>query len=227
MPDNAIQAVIFDFDGTLVDSMGVWTDIDIEFFGKYNLPLNQETSQAITVLGFEGGAHYVRYDLGLDKPEHDIIEEWNSMASDHYANDVYFKRGVRTFVDDLSHRNMPMGIATSNRESLVLPALENNNATGLFSPIVYSNDLGLEKSDPKVYLHAAHLMGQDPSETLVFEDTAVPAQAAKQGGFTVVGVRDDHLQQNADALRDASDYFIESFDELVPGTELYDRLLGQ
>lgn len=220
----AIEAVIFDFDGTLADSMGVWEQIDIEFFGKYNLPLTRENTEVITTLGFEGGSKFVREVLGLNRTEQEIVDEWNDMAVPHYAHDVSFKPGAREFLEWLGGRGIPMGICTSNQRRLVNATLENNDAMHFFSHMTCTNEVGLPKRDPEAFLHASRAMGVDPATTLVLEDTAPCAAAAREAGFTVIGVLDGHVQQDVEGLRAACDIFIESFDELSPASDLSRKL---
>ena len=220
-------AVIFDFDGTLADSMGVWTAIDKIYFSKYNLPLTRENADTITVLGFEGGAKFVREVLGLDMPADQIIQEWNDMAYDYYAHQVRFKAGALDRLHWLKDRGVRLGVATSNREDLVQPCLANNNATGIFEHFTYSNDLGLAKSDPQVFLDAAAGLDAAVEDCVVFEDTVVPARAAKEAGFLVVGVRDDNAHQDTPGLRELCDIFIDGFADVGPGTPLRAELFGE
>ncbi len=212
-----INGIIFDFDGTLADSMWVWEQVDLKFLGKRNLPYSREYVETIAVLGFEQGADFVIEEFGLDEDPDDIIEEWKEDAAAEYAQEVLLKPDAADFLHYLKDSGYPLAIATSLQRPLLEPCLKNNGIYDLFDTIKVCDELGCHgKSNPTVYLEAARALGAEPERTLVFEDVATCARSAKQGGFQVVGVRDDNKQQNRDELMAASDYFLESYAEGRP-----------
>ncbi len=213
---STVKAVIFDFDGTLADSMWVWDEVDLEFARKRNLPFNKEHAETIAALGFEGTAAFLLDHFGLNESVEDLIAEWHSLALGKYANDVQLKPGARELIDKLRGDGLKVGIATSLQRVLLEPALKNNGVFELFDAIVVCEEVCEGgKSTPAVYEEAARQMGVSLNECVVFEDVAKAARSAKEGGARVVGVRDNHMQQVRVELIAASDLFIESFEELL------------
>ena len=113
-----VDAVIFDFDGTLADSMWVWDEVDRVFLAKRGIPFTDEFGEMIAVLGFELGADFAIEHFGLDESPESIIEEWKSLAEESYATHVMLKPGAFEYLRHCKEQGMPLAIATSpNRRS--------------------------------------------------------------------------------------------------------------
>lgn len=213
------QGFIFDFDGTLADSMWVWDDVDRIFLEKRSLPYSEEFAEMIAVLGFERGADFVIEHFGLDEEPEDIIEEWKSLAEDGYANHVQLKPGAKEYLEYCKDQGVPMAIATSLQRHLLEPALKNNGILELFDAICVCDELQCGgKSNPTVYLEAAKLLGVPAEQCAIFEDVATAARSAKKTGAYVVGVLDEHKQQATEELIAIADLFILGYPELLEET---------
>lgn len=216
-----VDAVIFDFDGTLADSMWVWDEVDRAFLAKRELPYSEEFAEMIAVLGFERGADFVVDHFCLDESPEDIIEEWKSLAEEGYANHVMLKPGAREYLEYCKAQGAPMAIATSLQRHLLEPALKNNGMLDMFDVICICDELQCGgKSNPTVYLEAASRFGVAADRCAIFEDVATAARSAKQTGAYVVGVYDEHKQQATDELLAIVDLFIMSYAELLEETLL-------
>ena len=213
--DFNADAAIFDFDGTLADSMWVWDDVDRHWLEKRNIPYSEEYAEKIAVLGFEGGADFVIEYFGLDERPEDIIEEWKADAEDGYANRVKLKPGAKAYLQRLHSQGVPLAIATSLQRHLLEPCLKNNGVLDLFSAILICDELNCGgKSNPTVYMEAARQLGVPAQRCVIFEDVLTAAKSAKQTGAYVVGVYDEHKQQATEDLKAVVDLFIDSFDQL-------------
>lgn len=213
------NAVIFDFDGTLADSMWVWDEVDRAFLEKRELPYSEEFAEVIAVLGFERGADFVIDHFGLDEKPEDIIEEWKALAENGYANHVFLKSGAREYLEYCKDQGAPLAIATSLQRQLLEPALKNNGIFDMFDAICICDELQCGgKSNPTVYLEAARLLGVDAKQCAIFEDVATAARSAKQTGAYVVGVYDAHKQQATDELIAIVDLFVSSYVKLLEET---------
>lgn len=210
------KAVIFDFDGTLADSMWVWDEVDRVFLEKRNIPYTEEFGEMIAVLGFELGADFAIEHFNLDEKPEDIIEEWKQGAQDGYAKRVKLKDGAREYLESCKAQGMPMAIATSLQRHLLEPALKNNGVHELFDTICVCDELKCGgKSNPAVYEEAARRLGVDAADTVIFEDVVTAAKSAKQTGAYVVGVYDEHKQQATEELKSVVDKFIMSYHDLM------------
>ena len=211
-----VDAVIFDFDGTLADSMWVWDDVDRRFLAKRNIPFTAEYGEMVAVLGFELGAQFSIEHFHLDEKPEDIIAEWQQNAEEGYATQVMLKPGAKEFLKHCKSEALPIAIATSLQRYLLVPALKNNGIFGMFDTICICDELQCGgKSNPAVYEEAARRLGVSPQRCAIFEDVVTPAKSAKQTGAYVVGVYDEHKQQATEELRTVVDLFIEDFFELL------------
>lgn len=209
------KAFIFDFDGTLADSMWVWHEVDLEFARRRGLHFSKEDSEVIAALGFEGTAAWLLERFGLDEFVEDLIAEWYGIAEESYAHNVFLKPGAKELVRSLKDAGYPVAIASSLDRKLLEEALVNNGALDCFDAIVVCDEVTDKgKSTPAVYLETAARLGVDLRDCVVFEDVAMAARSAKAGGAFVVGVRDDHPQQARADLQEAADIFCEGFDHL-------------
>ena len=165
-----IDAIIFDLDGTLVDSMWMWKDIDLEFLGERGLELPPTLQKEIEGMSFNETAELFieRFNLTETKDELKVI--WNDMAYDKYAHVVRPKPGIIRFLDRARKAGYKMGIASSNSIELINAALANYDLFDYFDCIVSANDVPRGKPFPDVYLTVAKRLGVDPSRCLVFED---------------------------------------------------------
>lgn len=210
------EGLIFDFDGTLADSMWVWDEVDREFLKKRGLPYSEEFVEMVAVLGFERGADFVIDHFGLDEKPDDIIEEWKSLAEDGYANHVELKPGALDYLEYCKAQGMPMAIATSLQRHLLEPALKKNGILDMFDVVCICDELQCGgKSNPTVYLEAARRLGIPAEQCAIFEDVATAARSAKKTGAYVVGIYDEHKQQSTEELISIVDLFVLSYAELL------------
>lgn len=212
----APKAFIFDFDGTLADSMWVWHEVDMEFARRRGLDFTKEDSEIIAALGFEGTAKWLLERFGLDETVESLIAEWYGIAEESYSNDVHLKPCAREFVARLKSLGYPVAIASSLDRRLLEAALANNNALALFDTIVVCDEMTDKgKATPVVYQETAKKLGVPLTDCAVFEDVAMAARSAKKGGAYVVGMRDEHPQQARGELEAAADAFYDGFEPLL------------
>lgn len=211
-----IEAAIFDFDGTLADSMWVWDEVDRAFLAKRGIPFTDDYGEMIAVLGFESGADYTIEHFGLDENADDIIAEWKELAEESYATKVLLKPGARAYLEMCREQGLPLAIATSLQRHLLEPALVNNGIFDYFETICVCDELCCGgKASPAVYLEAMRRLDVDGSSCAVFEDVVTAACSAKQTGAAVVGIYDVHKQQATEQLKEVVDVFITSWEELL------------
>ena len=209
------EGVVFDLDGTLVDSMWVWEDIDNEFLGKRGIPVPDNYVDIITPMGFEECADYTIKRFGLKESNAEVMNEWHNMAVYSYANKVKLKPGVEDFLKYLRENNVKMSIATANSLELVIPALKNNMIDGYFDNITTLKEVSRGKEFPDVYDLSTSRLGADKNKCVVFEDIIEGIRAAKLGGYKVIGVFDKRAEDKVELLSSNADYFIYDYKECM------------
>lgn len=210
-----IKAVIFDVDGTLIDSMWIWREVDIEFLGKRGIPLPETLQTDIEGMSYTETAIYFKARFNLPESIEEIKEEWRVMAEDYYKWHIKMKSGAKEFIKKLYDKGFRLGIATSNSRELVDHMLENRGIRRYFSNIRTSCEVERGKPHPDVYLKVSEDMRIEPRHCLVFEDTLSGVMAAKSAGMRVCAVADEFSKDSKDKLMEMTEGYIHSFDEVM------------
>ncbi|HBX24878.1 MAG TPA: HAD family hydrolase [Firmicutes bacterium] len=206
-----VKGAIFDLDGTLIDSMNVWRDIDIEFFAKHGLVYEDSYQKAIGHKGLKEIAKYTKETYSLEESEEEIVSIWLDMAKDYYENKINLKPGVKDFLQYLKSNNIKIGLATSNSLELSLSILKRHGIYSYFDKILTVNELKADKSSPLIYLNIASSFDLVPSECLVFEDLLIGIKTAKEAGFITIGVEDECSLDKKKEIKNIASCYIKDF----------------
>ncbi len=212
--DN-LKAAIFDLDGTLLDSLGVWARVDRQFFANHGLEMQDDYQSTIKNMHFPEAARYTVETYGIPITPEAVMEEWMTLAKELYTNDVYLKPYTKEYLLSLSKKGVKLGIATSSRRELYTPALERGGVLPLFSAFVHTEEVPRGKGFPDPYLETARRLNVSPADSVVFEDIVLGIKGAKSGGFFTVGVYDPFSDNDETALKREAHFFIRSFSELL------------
>lgn len=211
-----IKGAVFDLDGTLLDSLGVWSDVDRKFFAKRNIPMPQDYFEKIKALDLRDAARYTKARFSLPDAESSLVDEWLGLVGEEYRSHVCAKPAAAEYLRYLASRGTGLAIATSSSPALFLPALERLGIGGLFSAFVTTRDVARGKDFPDVYFEAARRLGLPASECAVFEDILAGVRSANAGGFFSVAVYDESSSSEKEALAREADLFVHGFGELLP-----------
>ena len=212
---NNIKAAIFDLDGTLVDSMWVWSQIDVDYLKEKGYSMPKDLRSEIVHLSFSQTAVYFKEKFNLEDSVEKISKDWHDMAFNHYSNDVKLKLGVKDFLNNLKSFKIKIALATSNSIPLLEACLKNNGIYDYFDSITTTDEVSNGKDCPDVYLLAANKLGINPRDCLVFEDILPAVQGAKAANMKVIAVKDDECLDSKEDLLKYADKYIHSFEELL------------
>ena len=212
---DEIDAVIFDMDGSLVDSMWIWKQIDIDHFAMNGKELPEDFQSQVDGMSLYQTAVYVKETFAFDETVEEMVELWNSMAYKKYAEDVCYKKGVEDFLCKCLERDIKLGIATSNSRHLYDAVAKHLDFNQYFECVITGTEVTNGKPAPDVYLKAAEEMGVDPKRCLVFEDIVKGIQAGHNAGMKVCAVDDSYSFEQRSEKQKAADYFIYDFTEIV------------
>ncbi|MEG1004586.1 HAD family hydrolase [Clostridium sp.] len=212
---NNIKAAIFDLDGTLIDSMSLWDQIDIDYLGSKNIAVPSNLNDEISHLSFNQVALYFKETFNLEDSLDEIKDTWNSMAHTHYSSNIGLKKGVLQFLQFLKESNIKIGLATSNSTELLEASLKFNNIYDYFDEITITDEVGIGKHEPDVYLLAAKKLKVKPENCIVFEDILPAVKGAKKAGMKVIAVEDERsILDQAEIIKNADNY-INDFTTLI------------
>ncbi|MDO4478335.1 MAG: HAD family phosphatase [Lachnospiraceae bacterium] len=213
---KAFEAVIFDLDGTLVDSMGMWKNVDRDYLSRFDIPCPADLQRELEGLSLHETALYFirRFDL-KDSPEV-IKADWRQMVLEQYCYGVAMKSGAPELLHFLKKMGLRLAIASSNDAVLIRDFLKARELEDVFDVLVTCDDVKANKPDPAVYLTAAQLLKTPPEKCLVFEDVVRGIEAGKRAGMTVYAVADDWSAAQESKKRALADGWVDDFHELLP-----------
>ena len=210
-----IEAVIFDLDGSMVDSMWMWRAIDIEYLGKFGITLPENLQACIEGMSFSETAVYFKERFDLPDDLDTIKADWNRMAWDKYTYEVPVKDGVTELLQYCMDHGIKVGIATSNSRELVENVVKARHLEQYFDCIMTGCDVAKGKPAPDIYLAVAKELNVSPENCLVFEDIIPGIQAGKAAGMRVCAVYDKYSEHQDAEKRTLADYYTYHFKELM------------
>lgn len=206
-----VKAVIFDLDGTIVDSMWIWKEIDIQYLAKRGIQLPDGLQKAIEGMSFTETANYFKETFNLDDTIEEIKAEWNSMAYDYYSSRIDLKDGVEKFIELAKAKGLKLGVGTSNSRELASEVLKRHNIYNCFDTIRTSCEVEKGKPYPDVFLKVAEDLKVKPEECIVFEDTYAGVLAAKRAGMRVIAISDDLSLEYKEEICGLAETYIENY----------------
>ena len=210
-----IKLFLFDLDGTILDSLKIWNDIDLLFFKNHNLIMGEDYHIAIAPLTLEETATYTKNTYKLDIDEEQIMKEWSDLAIKEYAENVNLKKGVKEFLDYLKNKNVHLAIATSCNEEMFKPWLERYGIVSYFEHFYTSQNLKINKSNTNFFKEILNEYKIEPDQILFFEDSLASMKCAKSLGFNVVAVMDKKWEKQKEEIIASSDDQIEDFSQFI------------
>lgn len=212
---DSVDAVLFDLDGTVIDSMWIWKQIDIDYFNMFNKEFPEDYQAKIEGMSVYETARYSRQTYGFEQSIEEMINTWNEMAFKQYSENVVLKESVIDFLHYLREKGIKMAIATSNSEILCNEVLEKRGIKDYFDSIITGDNCIVGKPAPDVYLQSAENLGVAPERCLVFEDLSNGIKAGNSAGMRTVAVWDDYSSKSWDEKRQEADYSIMDYKEII------------
>lgn len=209
------EAILFDMDGTLVDSMWMWEAIDVEYLSGFGKELPSDLQKCIEGMSFSETAVYIKNRFQIPDSTDVMKAQWNQMACEKYRHEVPYKKGAEAFLKQCREAGIRLGVATSNSRELVEVAAEALGMYNYFDEILTACEVKKGKPAPDVYLEVAKRLGVSPEKCLVFEDVLAGVQAGKNAGMTVCAVKDAHSKASEEDIRQLADYYIYDYEELL------------
>ena len=210
------KAVIFDLDGTLIDSMGIWLQVDKEYLEKRNIPVPDDLFKDVP----EGNSFneiclYFKDKFQLPDSIEEIGNEWIEMVAEHYKTNIKLNDGAEELIKYLYDQNVKIAIGTSNTKYLAETVLKANGVLQYFDSIVAGCEEIKGKPYPDIFLKAAEELGIDPKNCLVIEDTIYGVRAAHNGGMDAFAIFDDNDTHDIEKLKSEADFYAENCWEIL------------
>ena len=196
--------IFFDLDGTLLDSNGVWVQVDDDFLSRRGLTATPEYTFTVGHSIFPVAAQYTKDYYHLPDDPESIMAEWRALARDAYLYTIPLKPGAAQLLRKLKAQGCRMALLTASLPELCQAAIARHGLDPYLEGMFFSQEAGMEKRNPEVYPIAAQRFGVEPQDCVLFEDAPHNCAAARAAGFTVVGVYDDFFEASwADVVKNS------------------------
>lgn len=214
-----IKAAIFDYDGTVMDSMGMWSQASSNYvrtvLGKEPAP---GLDEMIKNTSLEEGAKIFREQYGAPGTDADIVQTVLATVTDQYRNTLQLKPDVLQVLEDLKAHGIKMCVATASAREMIEAGNDRLDLNQYFEKVFTCMEVGANKRRPDIYNEAAAYFGTSPEETLVFEDVLHASKTAAEAGYRLIGILDKYSESDKNSIKELSHLFLDSYDEW-PGIE--------
>lgn len=210
-----IKGVIFDLDGTLIDSMKIWYHIDRVFLrenGILNPP--DDISEKVKKMTVENSARYFIDTFGLECDVPYIVNRIEELVRREYEENIPLKPYVNETLDLLDSLNIHYGVATVTYKSLADAVLKRHGIYKRLDFLLTVKEYPLGKKNPDMYTGGAEILGIPPENILVVEDSLHCIETARDGGFVTAGVYDESSANESGIIKNTADYYFRSLAEI-------------
>ncbi len=205
---------LFDFDGTLADSMPTWAGFHIDMLKEYGITVPNDFVKTITPLGnIRASQHTINLGVSLTLDEY--LQRMHVVLSDRYGNKIPLKKGVERTLKALVAEGHKVHVLTASPHKYIDPCLLRTGVYDLFDKVWSIDDFGYPKSETIIYEEAAKRLGASVSDCIFVDDNLTCVRTAKKAGMTVVGIYDETSSSLVEEIKVSADRYIYEFDEII------------
>lgn len=214
--DGKIKGLIFDLDGTLVDSMKIWKRLLPDFLANYGLVASDEMKKNVTFMTLTQSSEYVAKEFPeLLMTGENIRSMWVDIIYEEYKTKIKLKSGAKEFMKVAKERGIRLAVATACAKDLTEACLKNNGVYDMLDEIVYAEEIGCGKDSPAVFEETLKRLDCGAEETLLFEDILVAVKTANLIGIRTIAVEDEGAAADRDEIKRSAYGYIKDFKELL------------
>lgn len=217
LEQGGIKAAVFDYDGTIVDSMPMWRTVGSRFVASLGVEVDEGFDEQMKYLSLEESAGILR-EFGAVGTDEEIIDQVMDMVLESYRDLVPLKPGILEVLKDLEAHGIRMSIATQTPSRMIHAANQRLGLDQYFDTVYSCSEWDTHKKEADIYYLAASSIGAAPCETLVFEDMVYAAETANRAGFTVMGIYDESSESDRERIAESCRIYLENYGEW-PGIE--------
>lgn len=205
---------LFDFDGTLVDSMPTFVSVMLRILDEHGIKYGDDIVKIITPLGYGGTAEYYR-TLGIEKSVDELVEMMNEYARYEYENNIPAKESVIATLKEMKKRGFSLNVLTASPHIALDPCLKRLGIFEIFDNVWSCDDFCTTKADPEIYKMAAERIGMPPEDVIFVDDNINAVKTAKSAGMISVGIFDRSSEDYAEEFKREADGYVRLFSELL------------
>ncbi len=205
------KLLIFDMDGTLLDSMEFWRKLGRLYLESKGKAVQDDLEEIINPMTLEESASYFKFTYKLKEDVDTIIKQILDLIKDKYLYEIPLKKGAYNYLKSMKEKGNLMCILTTSEKSLAIAALKRNGVLNLFDEVYTDRDFDMSKREPKLYTNVCEKMNVNSNSVIVYEDSLYAVESAKRAGCTVIGVYDDYSKNDWEKIKFIADKVIINF----------------
>ena len=209
-----MKTYIFDFDGTLVDSMPTWSGVMKKILDDTGTPYGSDLIKTITPLGNAGTAKYYT-EIGCPLSYDEIIKVMNGYMIKEYTENVPAKENVIETLKIMRARGDSLNVLTASSHQTLDPCLKRLGIFDIFDNVWSCDDFNTSKTNPEIYHAAAKRLGKKTGQIIFVDDNLGADKTAKAAGMTVYGIYDESSREYVEEIKSATDAYVYDFSELL------------
>lgn len=206
-----MKAAIFDLDGTLIDSMGMWRNLGKNFLEKREIEMTDEVANEMTTMSLNMSSVYLKEKFSLKESSQSIYKEFRETIMNFYLNEVEEKESAFDILKDYKEKGFDVVLGTATSDEFVEPVLERFNLKKYFDMVQTCDMVQIRKSDARYFDLISDKLNIDSKEIFLFDDAPHALNAAKNAGIVTVGIYDNESRQYWDEIVSNNNYAIKSF----------------
>lgn len=206
-----MKAAIFDLDGTLIDSMGMWRNLGKNFLEKREIEMTDEVANEMTTMSLNMSSVYLKEKFSLKESSQSIYKEFRETIMNFYLNEVEEKESAFDILKDYKEKGFDVVLGTATSDEFVEPVLKRFNLKKYFDMVQTCDMVQIRKSDARYFDLISDKLNIDSKEIFLFDDAPHALNAAKNAGIVTVGVYDNESRQYWDEIVSNNNYAIKSF----------------
>ena len=210
-----MSTFLFDFDGTLVDSMPTFISAMLKILDENNISYGNDIIKTITPLGISGTAEYYISTLGISKPKEELMDLMKTYMMKEYFDTIPAKQNVISVLRELKNRGDSLNVLTASPHLTLDACLKRLGIYDLFDNVWSCDDFNTTKANPEIYVTAAKKLGRNVEDVWFLDDNLSADTTAKAAGMKVCGVYDDSSKDYAEQIKAVTDKYIYDFLELL------------
>lgn len=208
-----VEGIIFDVDGTLLESMGMWQNLGSRYLSGIGYTPKEGFDREISAMSVAQSIAYMQKEYGVTLSAEEINAGINHSIEDFYKFEVMLKPNVIELLDSISHRKIKMCIATVTTREMIVSAFSRLGISHYFEEIFTCEEVGESKRNPLIYRKAQQLLQSTKGKTIVVEDALYAAKTASVDGFKVVGIFDE-TETNQEDMKKQCDLYLKDYKNL-------------
>ena len=210
-----MQTFLFDFDGTLVDSMPTFASLMIRILDERGISYGEDIVKIITPLGYGGAAKYFREALGVTDSEEELVGRMNEYALYEYTYNIPAKEGVSEALMKMKEMGYSLNVLTASPHVVLDPCLKRLGLYGIFDNVWSCEDFATTKANPEIYIRAAERIGVPVGDVIFVDDNIGAVTASMKAGAYGVGIYDKSGEDFTEEFKSTADEYVYGFDELL------------